>query len=296
MRLEYINPKEFTSNHHVNGFKSFLTEIIHGSNSLNCFYSPKKDRRNIFSISKFEQGLDKYSWAGQSFEDTQQTIIGLTINIREAIAANNELSVLQNALSILEWGQVYRGCIDWLVMHSHNNELAGSIHQASLILDGSLIKNADEFRQLFDRDCKYRCNSGTTKIFALYSKKSVIYDGRVACAIGMLVHDYLVKNGIGHLPPELNFLMDSSQRNTSKYTSKKYQFASKSDSQNSLFNQALSSLKLNLILQDIANSSGDNLLGFTSVEKQLRAIEAILFMIGYEVNLEHYKNTGYFLI
>lgn len=164
------------------------------------------------------------------------------------------------------------------------------------MLDGDLIKCNDEFTELFDRGGIYRCNSGTTKIFALQSQMSIIYDGRVACAIGMLVHDYLIENGIDHLPTDLNFLMDASQRNTSKYTSKAYQYASKTDSVNALFNQAVSSLKINLILQDIVKSAEGDLLGFSSIQDQLRAIEAILFMIGYEVNTERYKKTGRFLI
>ena len=296
MRLDYIKPNTFVDNFHVKAFTQFLGEIIVNGKTIHCHYSPKKDKYNIFSISHFNQGLEQYLWAGQSFKETQHTITKLTSRLREAVAAKNELSVLQNALSILEWGQVYRGCIDWLVTHSQKSQLANMISEASAVLDGDLIKSNDEFTQLFDRGGVYRCNSGTTKIFALQSHKSIIYDGRVACAVGMLVHDYLVENDIDHLPADLNFLMDASQRNTSKYTSKLYQYASKTDSVNALFNQAVSSLKINLILQNFVKSTKDNVLGFSSTSEQLRAIEAILFMIGYEVNTEHYKNTGRFLV
>lgn len=296
MRLNYIEPHNFVENFHVQAFIQFLGEIINGKRAINCHYFPKKDKKNAFSIKYFNHGLEQYSWAGQSFTETQCTITALTKKLRESIVAKNELFVLQNALSILEWGQVYRGCIDWLVIHSQNNQLTNIIGESSAVLDGSLIKSKDEFTELFDRGGIYRCNSGTTKIFALQSQKSIIYDGRVACAIGMLVHDYLIENAINHLPADLNFLMDASQRNTSKYTSKPYQYASKTDSENALFNQAISSLKINLILQSVVKLTEDDVLGFSSTQEQLRAIEAVLFMIGYEVNKNHYEKTGKFLL
>lgn len=296
MRLDFINEKEFINSKNISEFTSFFSQIILGERKIHCEYVPKKDKQNKFMVSSFEEGLKQYSWAGQSFSDTQKVITQLSSQLSFAIEENNELLMLQSTLAILEWGQVYRGCIDWLLAHSEKGRLIQSIVHSSSIIDGTVAISSSQFEALFDRNGHYRCNSGTTKIFALCSKQSVIYDGRVACAIGMFVHDFLIENKIDHLPPELNFLMDASQRNPSKYIPSNYAFASKSDSSNSLYNQAVSNLKLNLLLQQITQRLDKPLFGFDNRKDQLRAIEASLFMVGYQVNTKRYENTGLFLL
>lgn len=295
MRLDFIDKQEFMHSKCVSEFTYFFSQVILGDKKIHCEYVPKKDKRNKFKVSSFEEGLKQYSWAGHSFPDTQQVIEQLSSQLGRAVEENNELLMLQSALAILEWGQVYRGCIDWLLKHSEKGQLIQSIVHASSLIDGTVAISSSQFQAFYDRNGQYRCNSGTTKIFALCSKKSVIYDGRVACAIGMFVHDFLNENKIDHLPPELNFLMDASQRNPSKYTPSNYAFASKSDSANSLYNQAVSNLKINLLLQQITQQLDQPLFGFDNRQNQLRAIEASLFMIGYEVNIKRYHETGRFL-
>lgn len=296
MRLDYIENDQYLHSEYALKFTSFLHQIIHGKRNIYCQYVPKKDKRNMFSITSFEEGVKQYIWAGKSFSETKSVIEKLSYNLSLAIKENDELMMLQGALSILEWGQVYRGCIDWLLQHSKNDQLISSIINSSNIISGSTYISESEFIKLFDRDGTYRCNSGTTKIFAMCSSKSIIYDGRVACAIGMLVHDFLIENDIDYLPHELNFLMDATQRDTSKYTPPSYLFASKKDVTNSLYNQAVSNLKINLILQHIVNQLPSDLFGSSSPKEQFRAIEASMFMIGYQVNVERYEMTGRFLI
>lgn len=295
MRINYVDNERLLKSKYVLDFIAFLTQIITNERQIFCEYVPKKNKKNIFLINNFEQGVVQYNWAGSSFIETQTVINKLSARLEYAIKVNDELLMLQSALAILEWGQVYRGCIDWLLKHSENKQLIHSIVHASEIIDGTIKMSEREFVEHFDRKGPYRCNSGTTKIFALYSSKSIIYDGRVACALGMLIHDFLVERQIDHLPSELNFLMDASQRNTSKYTPTEYNFASKTDTANALYNQALSNIKINLILQSVVNGLPANLFGLSSSREKLRAIEASMFMIGYEVNQERYKMTGKFV-
>lgn len=296
MRLDCIDNESFIHSKYVSEFTHFLSKIISGERPIFSKYTPRKDKQNHFSIVSFKQGLEQYTWGGKSFIQTHQVIGHLSKKINHAIDTKDEHLMLQTALSILDWGQVYRGCIDWLLIHSENQQLVRAITYSSKVIDGTLTIPANDFALLFDRGGKYRCNSGTTKIFSLCSKKSIIYDGRVACAIGMLVHDFLIENQIPHIPKDLNFLMDAAQRNTSKYTSAAYSFASKVDSANALFNQAVSNLKINLILQKLIHNSKDSILGFSEAQQKMRAIEASMFMIGYEVNVERFKREGTFLV
>lgn len=296
MRLHLLDNNDYIQSEIVQQFTGFLSQIISGERSIFCEYVPKKDKQNKFAIALFREGLEQYKWNGKSFFQTQQVIGQFSKKLSDAMNAQDENLILQAALLILDWGQVYRGCIDWLLMHSQDQQLGKAINDSSKVIDGTLVIPPSDFTSLFDRDGQYRCNSGTTKIFALFSRKSIIYDGRVACAIGMLVHDFLIENQIAYIPTQLNFLMDAGQRNTSKYTSAAYTFASKADTVNSLFNQAVSNLKINLILQKVVDDSKSTILGFTEVHQKMRAVEASMFMIGYKVNFERYKRTGKFLI
>lgn len=296
MRLCCINNESYTDSEYVSEFIHFLGKIISSERNIFCDYTPKKDKQNQFTITSFKEGLERYTWGGKSFKDTQHTVSRLSKKLNLAIDTKDEHLMLQAALSILEWGQVYRGCIDWLLTHSESNRLIGAITDSSKIIDGTLSCTTDDFISLFDRGGVYRCNSGTTKIFSLCSNKSIIYDGRVACAIGMLVHDFLKENQIPFVPEDLNFLMDATQRNTSKYTSPEYSFSSKTDIVNAPLNQAISNLKINLILQKLIQNSGASILGFASTQDKMRAIEASMFMIGYEVNVTRFNREGLFLI
>ena len=295
MRLSCINNESYTDSEYVSEFIHFLGKIISNERNIFCDYTPKKDKQNQFTITSFKEGLERYTWGGKSFKDTQHTVSHLSKKLNLAIDAKDEHLMLQTALSILEWGQVYRGCIDWLLTHSESKQLISAITDSSKIIDGTLPISTDNFTSLFDRGGAYRCNSGTTKIFSFCSNKSIIYDGRVACAIGMLVHDFLKENQIPFIPEDLNFLMDATQRNTSKYTGSKYSFSSKADAANALLNQAISNLKINLILQKLIQNSGASILGFSSTQDKMRAIEASMFMIGYEVNVTRFKRKGVFL-
>lgn len=295
MRLSCIDNNSYTDSEYVSQFINFLGKIVSGERNIFCDYTPKKDKQNQFIITSFREGLERYRWGGKSFEDTQHTVSNLSSKLNLAVDEKNEHLMLQAALSILEWGQVYRGCIDWLLTHSESRQLIEVITDSSKIIDGTLSIPTDDFTSLFDKGGVYRCNSGTTKIFSFCSNKSIIYDGRVACAIGMLVHDFLKESRIPFIPEDLNFLMDAAQRNTSKYTNPEYSFASKTDSANALFNQAISNLKINLILQKLIQNSGASILGFTSTQDKMRAIEASMFMIGYEVNVTRFNRKGVFL-
>jgi hypothetical protein len=124
MRLDYIENDQYLQSEYTLKFTSFLHQIILGKRNIYCQYVPKKDKRNSFSVTSFEGGIKQYTWAGRSFSENKLIIEKLSYNLNLAIKENDELMMLQGALSILEWGQVYRGCIDWLVQHSEN----GSAH------------------------------------------------------------------------------------------------------------------------------------------------------------------------
>lgn len=289
MRLNYSQPSEYLNDEHVIGFSKYLLDTIVGKKSFSC--DLKRVNGKVYSLDVFKNGLNGYFWAGATYKETQKILKELQSEIQKAISEKNEKLCLLTSLSILDWGQVYRECVNWLVELAKNNEVVSSIDHSTKIIEGSAIIKQDEFLALFDRGGKYRCNSGTTKIFALASDKSIIYDGRVACALGMLILDYLAENKLSYIPESLLFLMDAdSKRNPS---TKAMKFPSKSNLEYNLINQAVSNYKINLILQSIehdVNESGVFKKLISSETETLRAIESVLFMVGYKVHSDKFTS------
>ena len=295
MHLEYITPNEYLRYRHVSCFCDYLYQIIIGNKNFSCSLKPIQGKS--YHIDAFSKGLEGYYWAGSTYHDTQEKLGVLQNKLQLSLQESDDKACLLASLSILDWGQVYRECVNWLVELSQNDEVVPSLIEATALIDGTKSTDASNFVSNFKRGGKYRCNSGTTKIFALVSNKSIIYDGRVACALGMLVLDYVSENNLESIPKELLFLMDSDiKRNPSVNN---YKFPTKSNMEHKLLNQAVSNLRINLILQNIQKKvihSGVFSPYINSRNETLRAIESVLFMVGYKVNHDNYKTYCKYLV
>ena len=294
MVLTHFDKLTYLQDKHVASFCDYLLNIIIGNKPFTC--KLKKVKREEYLLYSFSDGIKGYYWAGASYQSTQTTLIKLHNELHRAVQNNDEKAALLACLAILDWGQVYRECVNWLVSMAHQNEVVSTLTKATKLIDGTLEVESKIFQSLFQRGGDLRCNSGTTKIFALLSTKSIIYDGRVACALGMIVLDYMAEKNLKSIPEKLLFLMDAdSKRNPSNGH---LTFPSKSNMKDKLLNQAISNVRINLILQKIENdviSSG--VFSELNIDKSetLRAIESVLFMAGYKVHKDHFiKNSRYF--
>lgn len=279
----------------VKKFLCFLEKVIEGNIVLDCSYVPATDKKHPFNAKSIEDGVVNYRWAGKNYLQNKSELEILSKDLQIALDNNDEKSALINSLKVLVWGQVYRGSVDWLTAIAEHGCLVEKIILSKNILEG----DTSEGIELFSGATPLRCDSGTTKVFSLAASKSVIYDGRVACALGMFIFDFLKLEGISELPPELDFLMDSnSSRNPS---AEHIKFSSKSSQSKKALNHAISNLKLNWLLEHLVSRNTFNwkaveLTNSSSITNKMRAIEASLFMIGYQVNKDHYASTGFYLI
>jgi len=291
MLLTYFDRFTYLQDEHVVGFCEYLLDVIIGNRPFIC--KLKKVKSEEYLLNSFNDGIKGYYWAGASYQSTQIILNKLSNELQKAVQQNDEKAALLACLAILDWGQVYRECVNWLVSLAHRNEILPTLIKATNLIDGTLEVDANMFNSLFERGGNLRCNSGTTKIFALLSKRSIIYDGRVACSLGMLVLDYMAEKHLKSIPEKLLFLMDAnSKRNPSI---KNLVFPSKSNMKHKLLNQAISNLRINLILQKIENDVIDsgvfsNL--YIDKSETLRAIESVLFMSGYKVHENNFMEHG----
>jgi hypothetical protein len=193
----------------------------------------------------------------------------------------NEQRVFIAALKVLDWGQVYKGSVGWLIQESERGGLSTKLAQAVQILDGD-----DGDVTAFNGNNPLRMDSGLTKVYSLCSKRSMIYDDRVGAAMGLLVRLFLDQNkklwsrtARNKIPKELRFMRGPSKtRNAS--VPRTYRFPGKQTGSE----HAKSNLWANWVIQEVVKPIA--FWGYDATEdlaSKMRILEGALFMLGYEV-------------
>jgi hypothetical protein len=146
------------------------------------------------------------------------------------------------------------------------------------------IESDDFDDTLFGKEKLYRMNAGFTKIYALLANNSIIYDGRVGAALGYIVTLFCEQTG-EKFTEDLNFYWGASEskgrfRNPS-IPEKGFNFTKLSNLNESGW--ALCNVKANWLLTS-AIEGLENSFKFGGYGKKdmLHAVEAALFMIGYD--------------
>lgn len=276
----------------VEGFCDFLVDVIDGNIPLEHSYAveskvwkkhlgDKIKSDGILSLSTFKDAYEEYFW---SVDDEDQVETGsstngdlpanqkfldrLALQIKTAVNFDNQSSAFLAATKILDWGQVYRGSLSWLIKKYEQGKLVESLRRGTAIMDGHSYDGLIGFDHV-----DLRMDSGTTKIFSLLSEHSIIYDDRVGAALGLLAVDYLLTLPLAvrpvKTPAELQFLRSSlAKRNPSRLG---YKFPTRGKTPSEVHSR--SNLQANWILGSI--------LPRLKSAWSLRDLEAALFMIGY---------------
>ncbi len=268
---------------------------------------PKNTRWSCTSIfSAYQQyrwpavvdsDIKQCNWSGRELPETTRYLEQLQCALNKAI--DNDEGELTRELCncVLRWGGV-----------------ATRPHIAADIKTGVTVENLpthlnDMRRQLdkltnegfSDTDFSYcdphgfvmRIDSGTTKIFSLLCNSFIIYDGRVASAMAMLVlrwwntleaaEKLRLEN---ELPKNLRFSYDAiAQGRKPDLPGKEFLQPLKVGSLRSKENIRVTWLIEEALRRDKLRSQQAS--NFSTIENQshaLRAVEAALFMIGYAVN------------
>ncbi len=307
-----MDQNSYLKSEHVIGFTNFIAGLIRRRGDLNHQYTIKHriwlkylgdriGRDHKFEIHTFKDALESYFWvvndkvsgeeedsdeqeaqtvelepegnlSKKDFESNHEALRSLANLLNMALREKSEEKTFIAATRVLEWGQVYRGSIQWLISKYDQGKLVHSINDA---VDVLTCDNAKDCLKRFDhRDL--RMDSGTTKIFSLASGgRSIIYDDRVGAALGLLVIRYLnsipTERRPTSVPEELRFMRsDKKGRNPSNEL---YRFPRRGKYPSQV--HALSNLRANWIIHSLAEEF--------SGEWDPRKLEAALFMIGYRV-------------
>ncbi len=284
-----MRKEEYLEHPLVNGFIDYLIEISNNNFEYPHQYKERKKPYRKFEFKSLESALKQYSWANKDYFDTAEILAGLSLSSIESKQSEDEFSLLYNSLKILEWGEVYRGGVGWLADSAESGNLLLNINMAV----NALESEDDSGLKFFKSQSPLRMDSGTTKIFSLMSNRSIIYDDRVAAALGLFIVRYLKRECVNEIPDVLDLMQgcskgDKRARNGARNTD--YIFTTKTKNNvDKGFHHAKSNLYANWIIEEVVNDNRfsweiiEDEEGESSTTSRMRAMEAALFMIGYEV-------------
>lgn len=280
-------------------FCDLLTDRIALSHGYNIA-GKGKSKSTPWSIDKFEGAFFKYSWAGKNYPATSSALEALRASLRTSASLASDLNFNSASRAILKWGGVDRkGSIDWLNEKTRCTTLVCSAQDGVAYLEG----NDDGDPDLRWNKSDLLMNSGMTKIYAMLSDNSIIYDGRVGAALGFLVNRFCNIYRISPVPAYLKFPWGSERSKT--YTSKTNRLRCPGvefpQLGNNCYEHARWNLRANWLLEAALNELAVTTMpkwlaeGTPARPEQLRRIEAALFMIGYVVNPANCTNTQFHL-
>lgn len=191
---------------------------------------------------------------------------------------------LDATLDVMSWGGVSAGNARWL--KANKQDLAGLLEAVQTAMDVG-----DELSPVL---CSkhLRFNSGMTKVYSLLCKNFVIYDSRVAAALGWLIVKYCQSQGLSNVPNALCFPWAAAKEAPNAAAPKRrnpsvgnFQFKGlRSGTHHAFWNLRANGI-LSAVLAHPA-AKGSAFLSLASPHEPLRALEAALFMIGYDLGLQ----------
>ncbi|HEY5477866.1 MAG TPA: hypothetical protein VIK11_14280 [Tepidiformaceae bacterium] len=228
-----------------------------------------------WSCTSIFDAYRRYDWHGD-FESNQHTLEALSTRLRTALDVGDSTAFIAAGSDVLRWGGV---------IARNGTTLAALGEGAISVFRGAMDQLAPRYADTDQIENVRLMNAGFTKLYALLLDDFPIYDGRVGAAIGYLVRLYLQKAGATTVPKELRFPWGVAKGSARGETRK-----NRNPSSGSL---VFPRLTTNVRIHTRANIMAAWLLGELSTRdcfgqlpagRRLRALEAALFMIGYEIS------------
>jgi hypothetical protein len=230
----------------------------------------------------------KYQWrhrAGDTFAHSAATLTSLSRALRAALAsAADDQAACRAATDVMIWGGVVAGNVRWL---NANPNLASDL----LAVQAAINTQDTTHSVLADR--KLRFNAGMTKVYSLLCEGLIIYDSRVAATLGWAVRKFCEAHALTSVPAELAFPWAPAKSTPNHPAPKNRDPSSPALSFPKLTAGPLHAhwnLKASWVLEaallspagQASQFAGDPYLDTPAL--RLRAVEAALFMIGYDLD------------
>lgn len=288
--VKALNKNDFLKTTSVKAFVKWIDGKIDSSNSFNHVYNMKKPVRR-WECNSIYSAYENYFWPfryrdpfngevinGNTFDNSALSLSILSQGLRKSIQDSDYGTCMNHCLSILQWGGVLPKNDRRII--GLGDDICNYLKKVKDRLSCDMLSNEYYYDEIV-------MNSGFTKIYSLYIDDFVIYDGRVGAALGFLVRKFCEDHSLEKVPNELAFAWGKGKESTYKSSSMNKRNPSKG---NYIFPELMnnpkrhteSNIRANWLLREIVDKTDSK---FNKLEKplQLRALEASLFMIGYDV-------------
>lgn len=274
---------------HVSGFIDWLAAQLDSKTLFNHQYVERRSRKE-WSCDSLFGAYESYSWsfpgnarlAYNSGSCSTSNAKALEALRQDLLAAGtDDTLVLQAATDVMAWGGVTARNVGWL--KANKVGLGRMIQEVKIAL---IRKDPDA---LVLRSKALRFNAGMTKIYSLICPDFLIYDSRVAAALGLLVVHYCKAKGLTQVPSALCFPWACAKENENVSAPKRrnpstgtLQFTRlRSGSHHARWN-----MRANWVLSQVIAHRAAAQSPFQQIDapaNALRGLEQALFMMGYDL-------------
>jgi hypothetical protein len=282
IRNEYVNRLP------VNEFIIWIEEKLDNKNAFIHKYTMKKPAMK-WNCSSIYSAYENYYWpfksqnpingeivSGKTFLESLNFLNRMRTGLKESIIRQDIELVRKFCFAILSWGGVLPRNDKKII--ELEDTIIDYFIKVKEILNPEHCNIENSFNNII-------MNSGFTKIYSVLIDDFIIYDGRVGAALGLLVRRFCEEKGIDTIPQELLFAFGKGRESKPTAINRRdpslgrYKFP---NLQNNPIEHIRNNIKANWLLKEILLNTNSK---FNNLDKsvQMRALEAALFMIGYDV-------------
>ncbi|MFM0500785.1 hypothetical protein [Paraburkholderia caffeinilytica] len=285
-----MNKSQYLATKEVNAFVAWMSTHLDDATFAHA-YTLRTGNESWTCASLFD-AYEKYRWphvalpeyglaAGSSFASNLLVLDTLQKELRAGLMAGDNDRVLMAATAVMKWGGVVNGNVPWL--NTWRDDLCH-------IIGGTrdAINAGDTDQPPFARS-ELRFTSGMSKVYSLVCDGFAIYDSRVAAALCRAVVLFCRETGRDCVPAELNFPWAAAKTSPNAINpplrnaaQDEYKFRRLVRGRpyvvwNTKVSWLLGAIESHRNTQDSAFARLD------STALRLRAMEAALFMFGYDL-------------
>lgn len=260
---------QFLNDTHVSRFICWFRNKL--SNFTHSYYNQKE--KEEWRCVSFYDACDKYKWGGHNWEETNNTLEDYSKRLKESIRNRDNDACRKVCHDILQWGGV---------LQENKEKIEGQTDLVDYLMRAKEVITCDSLDDIIEEGIIM--SSGFSKIYSLYIDDFVIYDSRVGAALCYLVKLYCKEQRCECVPPTLKFAYGASRnpKVNRNPNSDNYKFSSLYQEQGKIYIEC--NLKANWLLKEVLNFSECKF-------KDVRSLEAALFMIGYAIPKEQEQQT-----
>ncbi|MFJ3486784.1 hypothetical protein ACIPL1_25745 [Pseudomonas sp. NPDC090202] len=278
----------------VQHFVEWLSRHL-DSAALQHRYTHRKTRQD-WQFQGVSDAWRQYHWShpaisrlnvekGSTAASNAKALAALQTDLQAALQRMDDDAACQAAIEVMIWGGVQGRNVNWL--QQNRKGLAATLVATRDAIDQGQLDVAILCNKAL------RFNAGMTKVYSLICRDFIIYDSRVAAALGWLVVRYCEEQGLSAVPKTLAFPWAAAKEDNTA-TPK-----NRNPGQGSLSFPRLRTgafhaqwnMRASWLLHAVLASGAVTGEAFTG-ENALRNLEAALFMLGYDLGGHRNDNSS----